>query len=232
MHFEWNDKTCAWMKDASEYTLYNKKLAEILHAHMGENETVCDMGCGLGLVDLELIKFSKSICCVDLSEWAVNYLNKTAAENKLAIEAHCADGVSFVGKWDTVLALFHATPAMAALNYLPRAEKRVILLTHDVPKDLKMNKFMIKKCSNVEDTCAWLDAHGVHYTVERHALEFGQPHRSFEDALDYTRTFSSGRASEEELAAHTKEIVRPTGREDFPLYTPKIRHFGLFEITP
>jgi len=231
MHFEWNEKTCAWMENASEYTGYNRLLSELLLKYIGEDETVCDMGCGLGLVDFELIRSVKSICCVDLSQWAVNYINARVKKEQLPIEAHCADGGKFMGRWDTVLALFHATPAMAALDYLPRANKRVILLTHDVPKTLKMNKFMIRKCSNVEDTCAWLDEHGVSYSLERLALDFGQPHRSFEEALDYTRTFS-GKATDEELLAHTKDIVVETGREDYPLFTPKTRHFGMFVITP
>ena len=63
----------------------------------------------------------------------------------------------------------------------------------------------------------------------RGELEFGQPHRSLEEAAAYVRTFTK-KVPEEELLPWVQAHAVPTGREDFPLYTPKKRGFGIFVI--
>ena len=84
-------------------------------------------------------------------------------------------------------------------------------------------------CENADAAAAWLDAHGWTYTRTDGVLEFGQPHRSMEDAVESTAAFHR-EWDRTTLEARVRESVQETGREDFPLYTPKTRSFGLFVI--
>ena len=230
MHFEWNEKIKAWFVDASEYTGYEKKLADTIFPHIKNCETLCDMGCGMALTDFALADRLKEITCVDLSEGAVNYVNQRAKESGVDnIHAFVSDGISWEGTYDAVMSLYSAPVEAVCDNYFSKALKKLIIVTHDTAS-IKNVPYAVKKCSNVEDTSDWLEHNGYNFELERHCLDFSQPHRSFEEAVDYTRTFTHG-APEEEIEEITRSRIVETGDPVFPYRTPKTRHFGLFVIS-
>ena len=202
MLFEWNEQTFRWFWDASEYTGYNREMAKLLLPHLAGCETLCD----------------------------ANVRRRAEEAGMVNLRTICADGLAAEGRWDGVMALFHGDVENMGENYLEKADRRLILVVHGSPYgSTGPEKYRVRKCCDVDHTRAWLERHGYPYRLELAALEFGQPHRSFADAVAYTRTFS-GNAPEKELLAYVREHVVETGREDFPLYTPKQRRFGIFEI--
>lgn len=231
MLFEWNEQTFRWFWDASEYTSYNRNMAKLLLPKLEDCETLCDMGCGMGLVDLELAPHFREITCVDISERATANLRDRAARSGIGnIRVLRSDGMAAEGRWDAVMALFHGDVETVGENYLEKAAKKLVLVVHgSAYGSTGPEKYRVRKCCDVEHTKAWLEREGYPYELELASLEFGQPHRSFEDALAYTRTFSKA-APEDELLAYVKQAVQETGRADFPLYTPKQRRFGIFTI--
>ena len=46
MHIKWNDQSRKWFENASEYTGYNKLLAEKLKKYIPCGGSLCDIGCG------------------------------------------------------------------------------------------------------------------------------------------------------------------------------------------
>ena len=229
MLFEWNEQVAQRWREASAYTGYDRNLASLLLPLLTGCGTLCDIGCGLGLVDLELAPHFREITCVDISGDALGELQKQIAEQSVKnIRTVCAEGMRASGQWDAVMALFHGEPEEIVPAYMEKARDRFLLVVHGSPYGTTGPKeYRIRKCCDTESTAAWLDANGYCYTLQTGELEFGQPHRSFEDAVDYTRTFSRD-APEEEIARHVRETVTETGRDDFPLYTPKKRSFGIF----
>ena len=231
MLFTWNEQTLGWFADASEYTGYSRALAKLLAPHLEGCRTLCDMGCGMGLTDLELAGRFQSITCVDSSPEVIADLRARAeAMGAANLSAVCADGPTAEGSWDGVMALFHGDVRTVGEAYLAKARKTLVLVVHGSAYGTTgPAEYRVRKCCDVDSTRTWLEERGWAYALEPGALEFGQPHRSLEDAVAYTRAFTKN-VPEEELLAYVQAHVTSTGRDDFPLYTPKTRTFGIFTI--
>lgn len=248
MLFQWNEQTFTWFEDASDYTGYNRELAKLLLPCLKDCRNILDLGCGMGLVDFELAEDFNEVICSDISAEAIEYIQKKIRKTGITnLFAFCADGtdqerlkaqIAAVRKTGTselplvdgVLALFHGTVQTIGEMYLSYARKKLILVVHgSAIGSTGPEKYRVRKCTDVESTQEWLDSHGLHYDLLVTELEFGQPHRSIEEAIAYTGTFTR-KAPENEITEYAKAHVIETGRTDFPYYTPKKRRFGLFSI--
>ncbi len=233
MRFSWNEDTFRWFEDASAYTEYDKKLAHLLLPYLNGCKTVCDIGCGMALVDFELAPFINSITCVDYDVNVVqNILKRIKATDTDNIQTICSDGIGLAGNdaYDAVMAIFHGDVERIGLPYLSYAKRRLILVVHaDAYGTTGPQNYRVRKCCDIGSTRTWLKSQGLKYQFQEAELEFGQPHRSLEDAIAYTKVFTKG-APDEELEAYVKEHLTETGREDFPFYTLKTRKFGIFAV--
>lgn len=243
MLFQWNENTLRWFQDASDYTGYNRELAKLLRPFLKDCSTLCDVGCGMALIDFELAPNLEQITCVDISEDVIQYVNERAERLQVQnLRTFCKDSkmqplaadksdlAAEDGAYDAVMALFHGTVETCGERYLSYARKKLILAVHASEYgSTGPKKYRVRKCCDVKSTEDWLNANGLSYEKREGALEFGQPHRTFEDAVEYTRAFTKN-VPEEELRTYVKEHVIETGRDDFPLYTPKTRQMGIFVI--
>ena len=230
MHIRWNEQTVRWFEDAAEYTGYNKNLARILKKYIPEGETLCDLGCGAGLVDLALADHCSAITCVDISPEAIGHVRRRAAARGLEnISALCTDASELTGSWDTVMAIFFGGNQICG-DYFHLAGKRFILITNARRKgNFGPEGHQVVKCSDIATTKAYLDARGVKYAHEALALEYGQPFADREDARAFVRAYTRP-MSEELLEAYLEEKLEKTGDERWPYYLPNRKEFGLFVI--
>ena len=107
MRVGWNEKTIAWMEAASAFTGFHRKLAALLRPHLGLGGTLCDLGCGLGLIDLELSPWFERVTCLDTSGPALAALRRLAARRGCTnLELRQGDVEALDGEWDTVLGVF------------------------------------------------------------------------------------------------------------------------------
>ena len=228
MFFTWNETTRRYLAEASENTGYDRALAAHLLPLL-QGTSLCDLGCGLGLVDLELAPTRTEVFCADLSAYAVESLRTAAAERGIGnLTARCADARTLPGTWDTVMALFSCEHNDDLPAFFRRARQRFLMVTRsDAEGNTGPLGYRVRKENDRVSAERYLRAHGFRFSVEEDALEYGQPHRSLADALEYTRTFSHA-APPELLEAHVRRTVMETGRADFPYYTPKTRHFAIF----
>lgn len=230
MKIVWNDESVRWFKNASEYTGYNKKLCEILLRHIPCRGSLCDLGCGAGLIDMELARHVDSVTCVDISADAVNHVERTAQEMGVTnLRAVCADAACLEGQWDTVIGLFYGGEAFFE-RFLPLAKDRLIVATHSSVKgEFGPEGHKIMKCFDVRGVSEYLDARGVKYSLEEHSLEYGQPFTDMDDARDFVRAYTTPMSPGELDEYLEKELVK-TGDARFPLYLPKQKRFGIFVI--
>lgn len=230
MRIEWNDRSIRWFRDASEYTKYNQKLSQLLLPHIKSRETLCDMGCGAGLIDIELAKYVKSITCVDINAAAARSVAERAAQLGLCnITALCADASGLEGSWDTVIGIFYGGIRFFH-DALPRTRERAIMVTY---KSM-VGKFgppahKLPKRHNVEDIESFLSSRGIRYHLYQHVLEHGQPLLDREDARSFVRAYTTP-MSDPELERYLDSRLISTGDPRYPLYLPKEKELGIFVV--
>ena len=225
MNYIWGDKTIGWLYDAAEYTGFYRHLAALLLPEIRVRGSLCDMGCGMALADMALTGEIGSITCVDVNRPALTFAQEEAARRGIEnMTFVLSDAFHAAGRWDTVIALFHGRLDKVCAAYLAKANDRLICVTHGAGI-----RHADAFCENAGEAAAWLDAGGWTYTRTDGVLEFGQPHRSLEEAIESTSAFHPGwdRAAVETFV---RGKVQETGREDFPWYTPKTRTYGIFVI--
>lgn len=221
--YDWNSDTIRWYREASDFTGYSVNLAAILLSYLRPGESLCDMGCGLGLTSLELAGFAAGITCVDISEQAIAYLRQEAEMRHIEnLNAVCADGITLPGEWDTILCIFRGHPEEVILPYLKKARKRLLYITRTSAGN-----------GHHMDAAAardLLDRNHIPFTECQYELEFGQPHRNMEDAIAFVRAYYP-RIPESGLREYVRRHSRIETREGYALYMPKTRAFTLFSIS-
>ena len=65
MAFTWTPKQIDWYEKASSYGSFHRQLASFLVPFLQPDDTVCDWGCGLGKLSLELAPYVARLTCVD-----------------------------------------------------------------------------------------------------------------------------------------------------------------------
>ena len=230
MMIVWNDSSIRWFQNASEYTGYNEKLAQILLEHIPNRNTLCDMGCGAALIDFELAKYISRISCIDISTEAIDFVQRQIREQNLGnISAKCMDGSKAEGEWETVMALFHGGESVFS-DYFHMAKDQLILVTHGSFKGgFGPKGKQARRCFNTDMLRTQLDGMGVKYHLQEFELEYGQPFTDMDDAKEFVKAYSMP-MSEDELGKYLSEKLEKTDDPRFPYYLPKKKDIGMFVI--
>ncbi|MDL2317795.1 class I SAM-dependent methyltransferase [Eubacteriales bacterium OttesenSCG-928-A19] len=228
---QWNAQTLRWFEAASEYTHFHENLIDRMLLLMPTRNTVADLGCGAGLVDLSLSRHVKAITCVDQNQEVLTFLERAAAARGISnLHTRCADAFTLQGQWDSVIMLFFGRIAENPRAFLSLCNENVIAVVRaDAYGHLGPKGYHPAKHNTVQKTAAQLDAQGIRYSLAEDALEYGQPLESHEEAETFVRAYSRG-ITEDALHAYLQEKLVKTGEEKYPLYLPNRKAFGIFCI--
>ncbi|MBQ8264045.1 MAG: methyltransferase domain-containing protein, partial [Oscillospiraceae bacterium] len=190
MMIKWNERSVRWFHNASEFTGYNKKLAEIRLNSIPSKKSLCDMGCGAALIDFELAKHIEKISCIDISQTVIDHVEQQIKEKRIDnMRAICMDGLEVKGQWETVMAIFHGGDKVFS-HYFHQAKDQLILVTHGSmrggfgPEGKKAIR-----CFGTPGVCANLDSLGVKYHLCEFELEYGQPFTDLKDAEEFVKAY-------------------------------------------
>jgi SAM-dependent methyltransferase len=229
VHYSWDERGIAWFLDASEYTGFHKALAQKIIPHLSPDDALCDAGCGLGRLDLELARHVRELTAVDISEDAIAALRRDAetlgVQNMRTI---VSDAAMLDGTFDIVLLSFFGQSNM--LDFLKLCRRKLIRV---VSVENASTLYPQRHRNNVRDTVEmvqdYLGAQGIRYELELASIEFGQPLRTWQDAEKYILKNAPG-ATAEEVGGFLDEHLTKTGRDDFPFYLPNKKGLGIFVI--
>jgi SAM-dependent methyltransferase len=227
----WGNKAAGWFIKASEYTGYHRHLADILKQHMLPNSTLCDLGCGMGLIDFVLADYLSHITCVDIDKEAIGLLEIERARRGIKnITALHTDAAKLQGSWDYGLMLyFHGKFSDNPSHYLNLFNHKLFYIVHADPLDSqKDTKPERTKCSSVSSIRKELEQAGIAYELEHHALEYGQPFVSVEEAIDFAQTYKICPEGKEE--AFLRANLQEANTADYQYYLPHTKRFGMFII--
>lgn len=230
MSIKWNDQSCRWFEAASEYTGFNHLLAEILKKYIPQGESLCDLGCGAGLIDLELGNYCSNITCIDIAPAAIDCVRRGAKRRGIKnLHALYANAFNFQVPHDTVMAFFFGDSQFYE-NFFHLTQKRLIVAVHRQRKGkFGPDGYQMIKRSDVDSTRAYLDNLGVKYEYEAVSLEYGQPLTDLDDARAFVRAYARP-MSDELLEYYLAKKLEKTAVQKWPYYLPNLKEFGLFVI--
>ena len=228
MAFTWNKKSIEWYLDASSYGDFQTRLAGKIAPYIQKEDTVCDLGCGLGRLDLLLAPAASHITCVDVDKTVLDILENDATQQP-NLSVRCCDVHDIRDKFDVVLMAFFGYPPQLMMECRKLAKKRMIRVVHTSSHVSLRPGAHSKKRETVQEISDFLDRAGCTYEVIQDAFEFGQPLVSKDDARDFVKG-KYDTLSDHEIDRCLKAHLMETGREDFPFYLPQKKDLGIFII--
>jgi hypothetical protein len=202
-------------RQASEFTGFHKKLGVLIEPYLNEHWTMADIGCGMALLDFQIMGSVKSITAIDTDGDALAEVEKRIDE-ELAANRSDAKKIRTVLKdvselkderWDVVLMSFFANSTEMAEQMLSLADHRGVIIMHGHergglfdPMGSDMPRMAVKK---MED---YLVSKGYGYRKNIVDLQFGQPFRTIDDIHEFI--------GEKSGKGHDADSVREGAKDD------------------
>ena len=221
----WNEETVRYLRDASEWGDYYARLASWIRPHLHRTDHLCDAGCGLGYLSLELSNYVNLIDAIDESEFPLKVLREKA-KKRGNIQIINDNIFSFTDDtiYDAMVFSFFGKMEDIAKIAKTRCRGTVFVLKRNYVN----HRFSVGTCAAGSDSFAnavnWLRENDVPFVSDTLSLEMGQPLHSPADAR---RFFSIYDQSDGEITdSFLRSRLIETGRSDFPLYLPQERQVG------
>lgn len=229
MILTWDEVRLSFMKDASCYNPgYYTALWEAIRAQLQEAPRhICDAGCGAGYLSLEMAKHCENVTAVDLSEAATALLRQNA-QGLSNLTVRTGDLALLAPKeaYDTmVFCYFGKTPEILKLAKAQCCGTLVM-----VTRNYTQHRFSLHPTAFDRDTVAYsrsvMEKAGIPYTFAPCSLEFGQPFRSLDAAVQFFSIYGGAPAEKAEVA----EKLVPTDDAAFPYYLPSTKQMGILTV--
>lgn len=232
--FQWNEEMVRFMRTASEYGDYHRRLVQRMRPALHSADHICDAGCGLGYLSLALAPYVRRVTAADRSEAALDVLRQNCAARgirNIDILSGELQPVPLAAPYDAMVFCFFGR--MEEIAAVAKAQCRGTVFVFK--KNYTSHRFSVGEHPAGWDSfragADWLTERGVPFEAETLEPEMGQPFRSMEEARQFFRLYSR----DADKAAITDEFLRgrlaETGREDFPLYLPHQRPVGCLKFS-
>lgn len=237
--FRWTEKSLDWYVRAGLAGTYFQRQAALLAPYLTPGGHVGDLGCGPGLLSLELARLGFTVTGMDIEERAVAWLRAEAARRGLAsVRAVPGDALALpagVLYDDLVLSLFGGLasadldPAGAPADgpggpcgieyFLAHARHRVLIVVNTDPGRKRGRSG--RACA--PDMERALRARAIPFERVDMALDFGQPLQSEEEAVAFVSHY--GEVDGDRLAW---KLARLEQRPDGTCFLPHVKELSLF----
>ena len=228
----WKPDMVRFMRDASEHESYNQKIAGEILPHLAPGAHVCDAGCGLGYLTLELAQHGFPVTAVDLNEDALDVLRENcAARNLQNVTVRCGDISSLLPEapYDAMVFCFFGGIDEILRVAAQQCRGDVFIIS----RNYSLHRFSVKAhgCGKggYLDMTRVLTGLKIPFHAHAMSLPFGQPLRSLEDARLFFAQYSK-----DESALVTDEFLRSriteTDDKEFPYYMPHRRDIGILHL--
>lgn len=228
MNFKWDPNTIKWYQEANAYSQFFKNIAELITPRLEGCSSLCDIGCGLGLIDLELSEKLTNITCIDINEFALNSLKANIAERKIAnIEPQLMDCDDISGHWDVIYTSFFGSRNPE--KFLPFCKKQISVVEKKETSPSTIAKYKSFHRNTYDQVVAALNEKDILFTLTEVSFEFGQPLTSVAEGKKFIQN-NYPNVNDEDLNNYLTQTLIETNKADYPFYLPKRKSLGIFEI--
>ena len=224
----WTAESAALLGRAYQYGSAAGTLADWIVPRLKAHAHVCDAGCGVGALSLEMARRGHAVTALDISEIALEQLRKSAGSAPARIRALCEDArahtpdtpydamiFSFYGGMEECLAIARRC-CMGDVFYISRNydAHRFSVSRHPV------------RYGGYREARELLDRLGMAYEAKECALDMGQPFENLDEARRFFMLYSRDDPALITDAFLTSRLV-PSKDKDYPLYLPHLRRTGM-----
>ena len=219
----WIEDAIRFMEDASVYGNYHKELVQELLPFLPIDGHICDAGCGLGHLALELSKKCTQVTAVDASANALRSLLSRETPSNLRVLQ--GDIFGMKESYDAmVFCYFGKTEEILRAGREQCRGKMIV-----VRRDCSLHRFSASSVPRREHSINHLTHvlkdRGIPFVCRNLSLEVGQPFRSKEDALLFFKLYN--KSDRPILLKDLEEKLIQTGNAVFPWYYPNLREMEL-----
>ena len=226
MSIRWNDLSIKAFKEASDYTNFHKNLSRYIKPLLGDCKTLCDMGCGLGLVDIYLKEDVDKIICVDMDKNAITYLqNEIERKNIENIKCYLEDYKKIEGFFDVILSSFFDYEEIEFFS--KHCKRLIVIINNRVSSHIFSSKRKVLEENSSLKFEKMLKSKNLNYKLEKYDLEFGQPFSSDKEIEDYAKLYDEGNEYEEIYTYIMNNIKKD---EKVVYYLPYRKNFSIFTV--
>lgn len=229
----WDSKMIYFMNQAAEKTEYYKELASCIAPHITKDSVLCDVGCGLGYLAIELSKYCKKVYAVDISGEVIEELRKKLKKEGIAnVEALTTDVFTWKPEEDidaTIYCMFGSLEEIDQIGRQLHVKQQFI-----VRRLSRQHKFKIKEKEqrahrhSAQAMAEELDQKGIRYEYCELTACLDQPFRNLEEAVTFFEIYN--KTPERVTLDEVKERVVKNDDEEYPYLFPAEKRMGLIQI--
>ncbi len=222
----WNKKTIELYRDAAAYCNFHQTVVDALLPHLTPADSILDIGCGHGYLDLLLANAVKQISCVDEDAAVLTELKSVAPANLSVI---CGDFATLdIAPHDYLMMSFFGRLTRDYDTLKKFAKKGIITIKNCRRTVVELADQVALTRETHGDVVAFCAARGLPCQAETMALEFGQPFKTMGDVYRYLERYKPLNSGDYEdyIKRHLVAIDDPRYR----YYLPKLKKFGIAVI--
>ncbi len=226
--FRWTEESIRWWQRAKAYTNHYKEMAQLVLPYIQKEDTLYDIGCGLGYIDLELVPYVKQIKCFDIEEKVLRELKKEIENQNIAnLSVSSENWLRLPNQsCDSLLACSFGSMEEYLEEFLRIAKKQVLILKRN------RSKFSQENCKgkplySVAGCERYLKENKIPFQKVSVYSDFGQPLESLEEAEDFVLFHRIN--GNEPIKEYLEQHLEP-GRYGYPYYLSNRKEMSLFVI--
>ena len=228
----WTEESAAWLWRTYRHGMAAKALCDRIAPRLKANARVCDAGCGVGALSLELARRGFCVTALDLSPVALGQLQGCEDAALERIDVLCADAHAHTPDLPYDAMVFSFFGSMEQCLTMARR-----CCTGDVfyiSRDYDMHRFSVGshpvRYSGYRQAREMLDRLGIAYEAAEFEMDMGQPFTDLEEARRFSLLYSR-----DDPDMITDEFLRnrlvPQKDAVYPLYLPHMRKAGMLCIS-
>jgi SAM-dependent methyltransferase len=232
--YTWSPEKISWYADACRYSGNdrNRKLASAIIDALPQSPHICDIGCGIGALSLELMKKASLVTAVDINRYALQYLQASVKcgeyKNIEVVEGDFAELEPPTQKVDGLVFCM-----VGGNNFLEQAKHwtngKVIIINEVSRKCSFASTPRIGAKYDGGSNRSRLEEAGYIFEEAVIKTSFGQPFRNFEDAVSFVSCYDR-EGSRADIERMLLGQLEETDSEEFPLYLPTDKEYYLYTV--
>ena len=224
----WTEESAALLARAYRQGTAVQTIADWIEPLLAPGAHVCDAGCGVGALSIELAHRGFRVTALDISDIALGQLRADAGTEHIHVLQ--ADAKTHMPDWPYDAMIFSFFGGMPeCLDMAARCCRGDLFY---ISRDYDLHRFSVGahpvRYSGYRQAIEYLDALKVPYRAQECALDMGQPFESLEEARRFFALYSR-----DDPALITDEFLKSrleAKRGSYPLYLPHMRRAGMVHL--